>query len=236
MTQETFRWIAFLATASTLIPLACFLIYKRVQPRHHMILALSLGISFIFDVIGGAMAYQQITNIVPHNIYRIIAFPAIMWFYHETLINKSLKTIVRFFTIGFLILALIFGINQGLHVTNHNTWTLSSILITITSFFFVGDLNLMADSDFAKNRFHETNIILNTSLAFYYLATIILFTLMDYVFTHFTYEDMRYFWTFHNGAHVLKNVGIGLAFHLSAKRSLALVDVQNSKQKAISIL
>lgn len=219
MTREVFRWVALIATASTLIPLVCLFIHWKRQPKHHLILAVSLVVSFVFDVIGSALAFHQITNVFPHNLYRIIAFPAIMWFYHETLIKRSFKILVRIFTAGFLILAAIFAFDQGLNVVNHNTWTLSSILTTITSFLFVADLNLMSEANFEKNRFHQTNILLNTSLAIYYSITIVWFALSDYVFSHFSYEDVRYFWSFHNAVHVLKNIGIGVAFYLCAKRT-----------------
>lgn len=217
MTREVFRWIAFGSTATTLIPLVVLFIYRRQQPRQNLILAVSLGISFIFDIIGNTLAYYQIANVVLHNIYRIVAFPAIMWFYHETLVKQSLKILIRIFTIAFLIIASIFALIHGLAEMNNVTWIVSSLLITITSFFFVGDLRLMKESDFNKNRYHETNILLNTSLALYYFATIILFALSDHIFTHFTPEDIRYFWSFHNLAHVLKNAGVASAFYLSAK-------------------
>jgi hypothetical protein len=219
MTREVFRWIAFASTLSTLIPLVYLFIYRKSQPRQNVILAVSLFISLVFDVIGGTLAYYQITNVLSNNLYRIIALPAIMWFYHETLIKRSFKILVRIFTIGFLVVVLIFAVNQGLSVPNYEVMTLSSILITVTSLFFVGDLNLMDQSAFVNNRFHQTNIILNTSLALYYFVTIVLFAVTDYIFSHFTPEDIRLFWCFHNAAHVLKNAGITVAFYLSAKRS-----------------
>lgn len=86
----------------------------------------------------------------------------------------------------------------------------------------------MNETNFVSNRFHETNIILNTSLALYYFVTIVLFALSDYVFSHFAYEDVRYFWTFHNAVHVLKNGGIAMAFYLTAKRAHALTDLRES--------
>jgi hypothetical protein len=223
MTREVFRWVAFSAAVSTLIPLICLFIYRKRQPRHHLILAVSLCISFVFDAIGWTLMYQQKTTILSNNLYYIIAFPAIMLFYHETLVKRSLKIIVRIFTASFLVLATVSALDQGLNVMNYNTLTLGSILLTVTSFFFVGDLNLMDESKFASNPFHETNIIINTSLALYYFVTIVWFGLSDYVFAHFTYEDVRTFWTFHNAVQVLKNGGIAIAFYLCAKRSVEAV-------------
>ena len=222
MTREVFRWVALTAAATTLVPLFCFSISWKRQPKHHLILAISLVISFVFDVIGSTLAYHQITNVLPHNLYHIIAFPAIMWFYHETLINRSFKILVRIFIVGFLIIALVFAFDQGLNVLNHTTWTISSILTMIVSLLFVADLSLMSKSNFETNQFHQTNIILNTSLAIYYFVTIVWFSLSDYVFSNFSYEDVRYFWSFHNLAHGLKNIGIAVAFYLCTKRSNSL--------------
>jgi hypothetical protein len=216
---EVLRWSSMF---SPLVPLVCLLIYRKSQPRQNLILAISLCISFTFDMIGSSLARNHMNNSLSNNLYFIFAFPAIMWFYHETLVKRSLKILVRVFTVGFLLLALIFALDQGLNVLNYNTMILSSILISITSFFFVGDLNLMDERNFTKGRFHETNIILNTSLALYYFFTIILFSLTDYVFTHLTAEDAIFFWGFHNALHVLKNVGVTVAFYLSAKRSRIL--------------
>lgn len=161
----------------------------------------------------------------------MIAFPAIMWFYHETLIKRPLKIVIRIFTVIFLAAALIFAIQQGLNVPNYNTMTLSSILITVASFFFVADLNLMDESQFMNNPFHETNIILNTSLALYYFTTIIMFAISDYVFSQTTVEGARFFWACHNTLNVLKNVGVTVAFYLTAKRIHALPKLESSKAR-----
>jgi hypothetical protein len=230
MSQDVSLWISYASVASPAIPLVCLLLYWKRQPRQHKILAISLCISIIFDVICLVLMHKKISNIFYINLYTIIAFPVIMVFYHETLIKRSLKILVRIFTVVFLASALIFALHQGLVVVNSNTWTLSSILITITSFFFVGDLNLMDESSFLNSRFHETNVILNTSLALYYFSTIIMFAMTEYIFSHFTQDDIRFFWMFHNAAHVFKNVGITLAFYLSAKRISALAN--SSKTKA----
>lgn len=146
-----------------------------------------------------------------------MAFPAIMWFYHETLKKNSFKIIIRIFTVTFLVLAFILGFQQGFNVFNYNTWTLHSILVTITSFFFIADLNLMEESNFSENPHHKTNILLNTSLALYYFITIVLFGVSEYIDAYFTPEDNRYFWSFHNMVHVLKNVGLTVAFYLTVK-------------------
>jgi hypothetical protein len=198
-------------------------------------LSISLFISFIFDLIGWSLVewFDPWSTVTSNNLYFIIAFPAIMLFYHETLLTRSLKIFVRFFTVIFLVTALFSVLDQGLNVQNTYAMILSSILITITSLLFVADLNLMDPAQFAKNPFHETNIILNTSLAVYYFATIIIFAVTDYVHSHVALEDALWVWASHNTTHILKNAGVAVAFYLSAKRSLALVDVQKSKPKAI---
>jgi hypothetical protein len=230
MTTEVYHWIVNASSVSALIPLAFLLIFWTRQPKQNRILAISLLISFIFDSISWTLMtwYTPRTTVLTNNLYFIIAFPAIMWFYHETLSRRFLKILVRIFMVSFLLLALVFALDQGLTVWNSNTMTLSSILITITSFFFVADLNLMDQSNFLKNRFHETNILLNTSLALYYFSTIVMFAVSGYVFSHTTPEGGRFFWSCHNGLNILKNIGLAFAFYLSAKRMLAEIDLQRS--------
>lgn len=226
MSPEVYQWVVNASSVSTLLPLVCLLVFLKRQPKQNLILAVSLSISFLFDVIGWSLArwYGLKATVLSNNLYFIIAFPAIMWFYHETVTKRPLKIIIRVFTIGFLALALIFGLEQGLaEANNTNTWALSSILITLTSFFFVADLNLMDDSNFLKSRFHESNIILNTSLALYYFITIIMFSISQYVFTHTAPEGVRLFWACHNALNVLKNAGIAVAFYLSAKSTQGAV-------------
>jgi hypothetical protein len=218
------NWVTNASILSTIFPLVCLLIFWKGQPRQNRILAISLCISLTADVIARILGSHGINNLPAINLYCIFAFPAIMSFYHETLHKRSLKIIARIFTAVFLTLAIIFALGQGLNVMNTNTWTLSSVLITITSLFFVGDLNLMEERTFANNRYHHTNIILNTSLAFYYLVTTIMFAMADYVHTRLSSDDFYYFWDFHNVAHILKNTGLTVAFYLSFKRSGALTD------------
>jgi hypothetical protein len=228
MTKEVAISFVYASIVSPLVPLVCLFVYRKSQPRQNLILAISLGISLLFDVIGYTLAVIYRENAISNNLYFIIAFPAIMWFYHETLVKATLKMIIRVFTVVFLVLALISAIDQGLYVLNFNTMTLSSILVSITSFFFVADLKLMNDSDFSSNPFHETNIIVNTSLATYYFVTIVVFALTDYIDDHFSPEDARYMWVTHNAVHILKNLGLAFAFYIAAKRSEALVSDKKS--------
>jgi hypothetical protein len=224
MSAQVYDWIRYASTVSPLIPLTCLFIYYKAQPRQNLVLAISLSISLIFDITGFVISdwFDPKLSSISNNLYFIVSFPVIMWFYHETLTNRSLQMLVRIFTIGFLLSAMIFTLRQGLTVMNFNTLTLSSILLTITSFFFVADLNLMDQKSFSRNAFHETNIILNTSLGLYHFVTIVMFAVSDYAFAHLSLEDAYYFWAFHNVVNVSKNIGITVAFYLSARRIHAL--------------
>lgn len=207
----------FVSICSSLAPLVCFFIYRKQQPRQNSILVVSVCLSFVFDVVGEILAKVYHTNTLSGNLYFIISFPTIMWFYHETVTKRSLKIVIRIFTLVFLISAAIFGFAQGFDVFNSNTFMLSSILITITSFFFVVDLNTMELSNFAKSPFHEANILLNTSLALYYFVTILLFALWDHIHSSFPVNEILNFYTFHNALHILKNIGITVAFYRIAQ-------------------
>ena len=230
MSSELYDWIRSISTLSPLIPLVCLLIYRKGQPKQNVILAVSLFISLIFDVVGFILAgwFDPKLTGITNNLYFIVAFPALMWFYHETLTKKSLKLLVRVFTAAFVILALIFALKQGIRITNFNTLTLSSILVTITSFFFVADHNLRDERSFARNPFHETNINLNTSLALYSFVTIVIFAVSDYVFARLSLEDAYLFWAGHNAINVAKNIGISVAFYFSAMRSKSLGEVNKN--------
>lgn len=220
MTKELYGWIGNASILSPLVPLICLLVYWKRQPRQNLILAVSIFISLTFDVISSVLYYYHTPNHISINLYFIVAFPAIMWFYHETLIKKSLKHITLIFTAVFFLFAGIFIFRSGLNVLNHNMFMTSSILVSITSLLFLRDLNLMDASDFLKNKFHQTNIVLNSSLAVYYFATVIVFAVSDYVFANASPEGFRLFWGFHNILNISKNIGIAFAYYLSGKRSL----------------
>lgn len=218
MTKELYDWIVIASTLSPLAPLTLLLIDWKGQPQQNRILAISIFISLAFDVIAWTMKnYYHRPNGLAINLYFIVAFPAIMWFYYETLIKKSLKNITRIFSLVFFVSATWLGFTVGLRVQNHELFMLSSILISITSLLFIRDLNIMNPSDFLKNQFHLTNIILNTSLALYYFATMIMFAISDYVFANASVEGSRLFWALHNALNIGKHVGIAVAFYLSTK-------------------
>lgn len=157
------------------------------------------------------------STILLFNIYCIVAFPAIMAFYHEILIKRFTKIFIPLLTAAFFLTAITVATDQGMNVANNITWSLSSVLITAVSFLFVAGLRLMDDSTFSKNQFHVTNIIINSSLGIYYFVTVIFFAARTYIFSHFSPDDIRYFWIFHNALNMLKNFGIAVAFYLSAK-------------------
>jgi hypothetical protein len=220
MTKEAYILIRNASMLSTLLALIVFFIFLKGQPRQNRILSISLFVSGVFDLIGWILVkwFDPWLTATSNNLYLIIAFPTIMLFYHEMLVKRSLKNLVRIITLVFLAIALISIFYHGLNVPNTYSMTLSSVLIMIVSLFFVADLNLMDPGDFAKNPFHQTNILLNTSLSVYYFTTIIIFAVTDYVHANTTIADARYVWASHNLMHVLKNVGLAVAFYLSAKR------------------
>lgn len=221
MTKEVYGLIGNASILSPLIPLILLLYFWKRQPIQNVILALSIFISLTFDVINSILYYNHIPNHFSINLYFIVAFPAIMWFYHETLIKKSLKKVTKVLTVIFFVFALIFIYKSGLNVLNHSIFLTSSIIISVTSLLFLRDLNLMNASDFLKNKYHQTNILLNCSLAVYYFATVIIFSTSDYVFANASAEGFRLFWGFHNLLNISKNIGISIAFYRSAKRSFA---------------
>ncbi|HEY0652173.1 MAG TPA: hypothetical protein VGD65_03555 [Chryseosolibacter sp.] len=220
MTREVFAWIVKASVISPLIPLILLFFYRNAQPKQNLILGVSILLSLVFDVTAWTLAQEQISNNLIINLYFIFAFPAIMWFYHETLIKRSLKVLTRIFTIAFLVVAVIFAVNEGMDTLSFKTWMVSSILITVTSFFFVADLNLMDASSFLNNPYHKTNIFINTSLALYYFITTVMFAVSDYVFAHSTREGGFAFWACHNMLNVMKNIGLAVAFYMSAKASI----------------
>lgn len=229
MTREVFLWIVNASIISPIIPLICLWIFRMGQPRQNRILAISLCISFVFDVTAWAVAQYKVSNSVIINLYFIVAFPAIMWFYHETLIKPILKLLVRIFCTLFLVLALALALLNGIHSPDYTIWMTSSILITLTSLFFVVDLNLMDASNFLNNPFHKTNILINTSLALYYFVTTVMFAVSDYVFAHATREGGFAFWACHNGLNILKNIGVAVAFYRSAKISRSFTHPRNAE-------
>lgn len=228
MNHEVYSWIRYASILSTPIALLVLCVLWKRQPRQNRILAVSLFISLLFDLIGWSLVrgINPKSTIISNNIYFILALPAIMIFYHEVLGRRSLKLLVRIFTVIFLLATLISILDQGLNVPNTYSMTMSSILVTITSILFVADLKLMDPADFAKNPFHHTNIIVNTSLAIYYFATIIIFAASDYIYLHLTIGDSLYVWASHNATHVLKNAGLAIAFYSSAKSELPATRLQ----------
>lgn len=228
MTAQIIKWLSYASVVSPLLPLLFLSTFWKKQPRQNRILIISLLLSLVADVISSVLGAHGIQNLFVLNMYCILALPATMLFYQETLVKRELRILTHIFTIVFLIVALFLALDQGLIVANHNTWTLSSVLLAIASLLFVGDLNLMDETTFTKNRFHQTNILLNTSLAFYHIMTTIVFLSADYVFTHVSPEDFNLFWGSQNVAHILKNIGFAVAFYLSSKRYGAWMDQQKS--------
>ncbi|HEY0739919.1 MAG TPA: hypothetical protein VGD40_00605 [Chryseosolibacter sp.] len=218
MTSELFRWVVIISTLSPVVPLVCLSKSWNRQPRQNLILALSILISLIFDATSWVIVtFYHRPNSLLNNLYFFLSFPVVMWFYHEILVRKSLKNATRIFTVIVFVLGMILFLRSGMNVMHHGLFLIASILISISSLLFIRDLNLMTASDFFTNKFHKTNIILNTSLALYSFTAVIVFSVSDYVYENASREGFRFFWAFHNALNILKNIGIAIAFYLSAK-------------------
>ncbi len=164
-----------------------------------------LIVSALSDLIALYLFQHDISTALLFNIYYLLFFLLLSWFYSEVLSERTRRAVVIgvvIYAIGFLVLTLFV---QSLNEYQTLMWTLAgaiSIVFSISYFINV----------FSSTRpMNDTGLLwVNSGILFYFSFNLFLFVMSKYVLTELEPEPSLVVWSFHNVNNIIKNILIGL--------------------------
>jgi hypothetical protein len=219
MTLQTFKIFVAVSTFSVAIPLILYIIKIRNLPRQNHAIGIYLIVSAIFDVIINVLFYAQSSTAIPANAFVISSFALIAYFYLEVIFTKRLKY-VFYGSVAIYILSSILKFTTGpLDTFATDLWALQAAIIGAFGIVYIVNLHDMVVDRLLDKNLYSYQII-NASLLFYFLTTLLLFVSTQYVFAHADGDTRRLFWSLHNIANTLKNIGLAIGLYYTGRRDV----------------
>lgn len=206
--------IRVLSIVSTIPALLIWLLRFKTFPKQHNIIGSFLLMCLAFDIaLSNTSSYAPILS----NIQDALQFFILTLFYWEILFRRRVRKISVWLMVlyGISLIGSIYWLGLGAY---HNySWTIGSAIIATYSILYIAIIPSMVIDRFLDKHLYS-NVIISSSLSFYFLTTIFLTFLVDFVFTTLTVHESKLFWSLHNVANIIRNLGLAIGLYFSGKR------------------
>jgi hypothetical protein len=196
-------------------PLLFYVVKMRKLPKSsHVVGGLMIALA-LSDVIAAILFEKKISTVSLFNIGQSMQFFLLCWFYYELFIGKSYNNNYRniFFSgiVGYVACFVItlFVQNFFLHYQSL-LWIFSNIVIIAYSIVFVHHLFQMGPA--VTVHLHHSLWFVG-SIVLYFIISIVVFILFQYLITDAKPEAMRAIWSVHNVSNIIKNILSAVGFY-----------------------
>lgn len=205
--------IRFASNLSVIVPLAIYLARIQYASRAIHIIGLLLVVSGACDLAGLMMLQQKESTAPLFNVYYVLLFALLTWFYFEIFGSGNRKAIVL---LGLAVYVpsfiLITQFVQPFNSYQTLMWLITGIIMMVFSIgYFLNSFSRIHQPEF----FNYSFIWINSGVLIYFALNLFLFILANHVLTRADPMMSAMIWSFHNVNNILKNVlfAIGIYFY-----------------------
>jgi hypothetical protein len=219
MNLQSFQIFIAISTYSVLIPSIVYLSMIKKLPKANHIIGIYVMVAAGCDVVVSILFHQKASNVIPINIYFVSTFLLISYFYFELIFKKRLRYVAACAVIIYLSTAVFSFISLGVDQYLNSLWALGAFIIGGYGIIYIINLQDMVVDRLLDKDLYSYRII-NASFLSYFLVTLLLFISTNYVFTEADVDTSRIFWSFHNIANTLKNIGLAVGLYYTGRRDV----------------
>lgn len=205
--------LSYLSMVSVVLPLVFYINIINIAIRRTHIIGGFLLISALCDILAMMIRWQG-TNSIVINMYYIMTFVLLSWFFHEIVFRMDRK---RWFQIGSTIytgaLVVLLYVNGGWNQFQGLLWALGGLILIVYGVQFSN--HVMANLDFyIIYPYLLSSIVFVIAIMFYFLINLYLFISSSYMLTAADTTEAMTIWAYHNGNNIVKNVlfAFGMAY------------------------
>jgi hypothetical protein len=198
---------------SVIFPLVAYLFKARYASRRIHIIGVLCILSAVCDLIGFFIFREHKSTAHLFNVYYILLFFLLTWFYYEIVFIRSRRLMIwiglAVYIQSFILITIYV---QPFSEYQTLLWVIIGIIMIVYSIEFF--LYLMSARP-SVNLLNYTTMWINSGILMYFSFNLFLFIISNYVFTHLDQEVSTVVWSFHNVNNIIKNLlfGIGIAMH-----------------------
>jgi len=219
MNLQTFKIFVIISSCSVIIPLLIYLLMFRKLPKANHIVGIYIIVATGCDIIVNILGYQKMSNVIPINAYYVSTFILVSYFYFELIFKKRLNHIVSCAVIIYVLSAGFGIIRAGFDQYFNLLWAVGAFLVGSYGVIYIINLQDMTVDRLLDKNLYSYRII-NASFLSYFLITLLLFVSTNYVFTETDPDTSRIFWSLHNVANTLKNIGLAIGLYYTGRRDV----------------
>lgn len=198
--------IRYASMFSVAFPLILYLFRVKALSRSGHLIGAMVVISAVADLTAYFVARSGVSTALIFNVYFVIFFVLLSWFYTEVLQStRGRKTVqwgLGIFVVSYILITIFF---QSFNEFQTLMWTTGGTIAIIFSIsYFISVFSAMRPmNDFGL-------LWINSGILFYFSFNLFLFVMSSYVLTRLEPELGVIVWSFHNVNNIIKNILIGL--------------------------
>ena len=217
MNFETFNIIFRLTVCSTCIPLFVYLRRFRKASKEIKLIGAVTAASIFFDLAGYITGLYFKTSTITNNLYNIISFTLLSWFYFEIFFKRRYKPLfiigIGIFILAFLIIT--FFIQNFIHEHQTFLWATGEFILVVYGIMFMND----QVSVFPLKKLYTSGLFwINNAILIYNSFTFYIFLMSEYNFKHMPMETVLLMWSFHNMCRIVQNGFYALGIYYSQQQ------------------
>jgi hypothetical protein len=210
--------VRMVSNLSVLLPLIIYAVRFRHAPRRVHIIGILIIVAGLCDLAGFIMYKAQLSTALLFNAYYALLFFLLSWFYYEILFISSRRVVVlvgfAVYLQSFLLVSLYI---QGVLEYQTIMWIITGVIMIIYSIAYA--FYSLSIPPNVNSRYYGP-VWINAGVLVYFVLTLVLFALSNYVLDNDKPEQSAMLWSFHNLNNILKNILFGIGIYFYKKKNV----------------
>lgn len=212
--------ISHISSLSIIAPLLLYFWKFRKAPLPVHIIGALVVISAVCDLIGFILMSEKHSTAMVINIYYILTFILLSWYYYESIFKVKYKMVLPIGSVVYFVLFLVITFTmQDFSLYQNRVWVLVSVILLVYSLLY----SVYLHKDVLRSGKQGGSALCFSTGIFYYFAwSTGIFIVTEYLLVKLDSETMLLVWMAHNLGNIGKNLFLATGFYFTANRRFIL--------------
>jgi hypothetical protein len=204
--------IRIASIGSVLFPLALYLFRVGQASKALHLIGVLTFVSALSDITGYFLFARGQSTVVLFNVYYILTFLLLTWFYYEIYATRNGKMTIISGLVVYVIAFAVVSFYQSFLQYQTLMWTITGMTMIIYSISYF--LYLFSTPSMMSN---YGLLWINSGVLLYFSLNLFMFVMSSYVLTKLDSEISLLIWSFHNVNNIMKNILLALGVFAFSK-------------------
>lgn len=212
--------ISHISSLSIIVPLLLYFWKFRNAPRPVHIIGALVVISAVCDLIGFILMSGKHSTAVVINIYYMLVFILLSWYYYESIFKVKHKLLLPIGSFVYFVLFLVITLTmQNFYLYQSQVWVLVCVILLVYSLMY----SIYLHKDVLRTgKQGASAICFSVGFSYYFAWSTGIFIVTEYLLAKLDSETMLLVWSAHNLGNIAKNMFLAAGFYFTANRRFIL--------------